>query len=137
MRALARHKLKVHCIDCHSDQSGFKTVYGKAHLCPDPDVAPKEWERFMLGLAREIGRRPVLIPSADQCVTAIVDHAAALEQPYVFRPASVVTQALPATKKRQYELADERGLPVPWTKFVQSFEEVRRLVAKRSAPGSA
>lgn len=134
MRALARHKLEVHCIDCHSDQPGFKTVYGKAHLCPDPDVAPGEWERFMLGLAQEIGRRPVLIPSADQYVTAIAEHAAALEQPYIFRPASVVTQALLATKKRQYELADERGLPVPRTKFVQSFEEVRQFGSEAQFP---
>jgi predicted ATP-grasp superfamily ATP-dependent carboligase len=127
MRTLARRELEVCCIDCHAAQPGFKTVYGKAHLCPDPDVEPAEWARFMVELVGKLGRRPVLIPSADQYVTAIATHAAALDQQYIFRQASVVTQALLATKKRQYELADEHGLPVPKTKFVQSLEEVRQF----------
>jgi len=81
----------------------------------------------MIELARSMGRKPVLIPTADQFVTAIADHATALEQHYIFRRASMETQALFATKKRQYEIADEYGLPVPKTKFVHSIEEVRQF----------
>ena len=127
MRTLVRRKVEVCCIDCDPAQPGFRTVYGRAYLCPNPDSEPEDWERFMIELARSIGRRPVLISSSDQFVTAIADHAAALEQHYIFRPASVATQALLATKKRQYEFAAENGLPVPRTKFVQSIEEVRQF----------
>ena len=94
MRDLGRRKVEVCCIDCSPGQQGFRTVYGKGYLCPNPDTEPAEWERFMIELAGRIGRKPALIPSADQFVTAIAAHAAALEPHYIFRPASVTTQAL-------------------------------------------
>jgi predicted ATP-grasp superfamily ATP-dependent carboligase len=88
----------------------------------------------MIELAKSIGRKPVLIASSDLFVTAIADHAAALEPHYIVRPGSVATQALLATKKRQYEIADMNGLPVPKTKFVQSIEEVRQFAAAAQFP---
>jgi predicted ATP-grasp superfamily ATP-dependent carboligase len=127
MRTFARRNVEAHCIDCDPAQPGFKSVYGKAHLCPNPDFEPEQWVRFMIELATGIGRPPVLIPSADQFVTAIAAHASALERHYIFRPASMATQALLATKKRQYEFAEGNGLPVPKTEFVQSIEDVRRF----------
>jgi len=134
MRNLVRRKVETCCIDCVPDQPGFQTVYGKTYLCPNPDTQPAAWERFMIELAKRMGRRPVLIPSADQFVTAIAGHAAALSPHYIFRPDSVATQALLATKKRQYEIADVNGLPVPKTKFVQSIEEVRQFGSEAQFP---
>jgi D-aspartate ligase len=134
MRNLARRKVETCCIDCNTEEPGFKTVYGKAHLCPNPDTQPVEWEQFMIELAKRIGRKPVLIPSADQFVTAIAEHAAALEPHFIFRRASVATQALLATKKRQYEIADVNGMPVPRTKFVESIEEVRQFASVAQFP---
>ncbi len=134
MRNLTRRKVETFCIDCDDSQPGFKTVYGKANLCPNPDTHPEEWERYMIDLATRIGRRPVLIASADQFVTAIADHAARLEPHYIFRPASVATQALLATKKRQYEIADVNGLPVPNTSFVESVEQLRRFASVAQFP---
>ena len=134
MRNLGRKKIETCCVDCNASKPGFKTVYGKAYLCPNPDTHPAEWEQFMIELAKRIGRRPVLIPSSDLFVTAIADHAAALEPHFIFRPASVATQALLATKKRQYEIADLNGLPVPKTNFVQSLEEVRKFASEAQFP---
>lgn len=134
MRNLVRHNIEASCIDCNASKPGFKTVYGKAYLCPNPDTHPTEWERFMIELAKNIGRKPVLIPSSDLFVTAIADHAAALEPHYILRATSVATQALLATKKRQYEIADMNGLPVPKTKFVQSIEEVREFAGAAQFP---
>jgi predicted ATP-grasp superfamily ATP-dependent carboligase len=134
MRNLARRKVQTCCIDCDASQPGFKTVYGKAHLCPNPDTEPAEWEQFMIELATSIDRKPVLIPSADQFVTAIAAHAAALEPYFVFRSASVATQALLATKRRQYEIADVNGMTVPKTKFVESIEQVREFAGEAQFP---
>ena len=134
MRDLVRHHIEACCIDSDATKSGFKTVYGKAYLCPNPDTEPMKWEQFMIELAKRIGRKPVLIPSSDLFVTAIADHAAALEPHYIVRSASVATQALLATKKRQYEIADGNGLPVPKTKFVESIEEVRSFANEAQFP---
>ena len=97
-------------------------------------MEPDAWARFMIDLAAQIGNKPVLIPSSDLFVTAIADHAAELESHFTFRAASVATQALLATKKRQYEIADLNGLPVPTTRFVQSLEEVRAFAREATFP---
>jgi predicted ATP-grasp superfamily ATP-dependent carboligase len=134
LRNLVRRKVEGCLIDCDAAQPGFKTVYGKAHLCPNPDTHPDEWLRFMTELAKSTGRKPVLIASADQYVTAIAAHAAALEPYYTFRPASVATQALLATKKRQYEIAEMNGLPVPRTQFVESLDALRSFAESAQFP---
>ncbi|MGD0548357.1 MAG: hypothetical protein ABR991_11095 [Terracidiphilus sp.] len=134
MRNLARRKIEACCIDCDASQQGFRTVYGRAYHCPNPDTHPAEWEFFMIELAKRLGRKPVLIASADQFVTAIAAHASALDPHYIFRPASVATQALLATKKRQYEIAEVNGLPVPKTMFVESLQTLRGFAAGARFP---
>jgi predicted ATP-grasp superfamily ATP-dependent carboligase len=123
MRDLAHRGLRVCCIDHNPAQPGFRTIYGKGYLCPNPEEAPLEWLQFMLSLAERLGGKPVLISSADLYVTAIADHAAALAGRFVFAH-SVSSQALLATKKRQYELSESHGLPVPRTRFVTSLAEI-------------
>ena len=134
MRNLARRGVETACIDCVRGHPGFKTVYGTGYFCPNPDERPGEWVGFMADLAARIGARPVLIPSADQFVTAMAAHAAALRERYLFHQASVATQSLLATKKRQYEIADTGGLPVPRTKFVESREELLEFAAAARFP---
>ena len=134
MRNLARRGLSVSCIDCSPDMQGFRTIYGKAHLCPNPDHKPAEWVQFMKSLARTLGGRPVLIPSADQFVSAISEHAAELEDDFVFCSASAGTQALLATKERQYAVAEQYGLPVPRTLFVTSFPELQAFASQGQFP---
>jgi predicted ATP-grasp superfamily ATP-dependent carboligase len=134
MRDLARRKVETFCIDCDPTQQGFRTVYGKAFLCPNPDTHPSEWAAFMIDLAKSLKCRPVLIPSADQFVTAIADHAAELEPHFIFKAASAATQSLLATKKRQYAIADANGLAVPRTQYVESADEVRDFAAKAQFP---
>jgi predicted ATP-grasp superfamily ATP-dependent carboligase len=46
----------------------------------------------------------------------------------------VATQALLATKKRQYEIADVNGMPVPKTKFVESIDELRQFASEAQFP---
>ena len=59
MRNLLRHKVETCCIDCNPSKQGFKTVYGKAYLCPNPDTHPAEWEQFMSGMRQIFPDRPV------------------------------------------------------------------------------
>jgi D-aspartate ligase len=134
MRNLSRRGVSVCCIDFISTQPVFQTVYGKAHLCPNPDTHGAEWVKFMIALAGNLKGKPVLIPSADQFVTAIGDHAAELEPHFTFCRSSAETQALLATKKRQYDIAGKHGLPVPRTEFVTSLEDLQRFSAAAQFP---
>jgi predicted ATP-grasp superfamily ATP-dependent carboligase len=123
MRQLFRRGVRVSAIDWFPGQPGFHTVYGKVRLCPNPDDQPTQWVDFMCDLAGRFPSKPVLIPSADQFVSAVANHAAVLRKHYLFSETMGV-QALLATKQRQYEFAGSHGLPVPRTAFVQSGEEL-------------
>jgi predicted ATP-grasp superfamily ATP-dependent carboligase len=124
VRYLVRRGVTAYCIDNDRKRQGFRSVYGKTFECPDPDRKPAEWLGFMLELARKVGGKPVLIPSADAFVSAMAKHADELEKAYVFCRDTVALQGLLATKERQYDLAIEHGMPVPRTKFAKSLEEV-------------
>jgi len=134
MRNLARRGLHTSCIDSNPRNPAFRTVYGKAHLCPNADQQPAQWLEFMISLAKSFRQRPVLISSSDQYVTAMAQHADALEPHFIFHRSSSAVQGLLATKERQYSVADELGLPVPRTCFVRSLEETMAFAAMARFP---
>jgi len=134
MRNLVRRGLKVYCVEWLREQPCFRSVYGTSFECPHPDNQPAEWLGFMVGLSGKIGDRPVLIPSADQFVTAIARHADRLEPHFRFHPAGVALQGLLATKERQYDLANDHGLPVPRTRFVASSADLDEFASTARFP---
>jgi len=123
VRSLVRRNVHATLFDCDQSMPGFKSVYGPARLCPNPDLRPDAWLRFMLNLAGEHKQRPVLIASADQFVTAISRHADILKSHYIFSTGMALHGAL-AEKRTQYKLAWKHGMPMPRTEFVSSLEEV-------------
>ncbi len=134
MRALQRRGVKVYGVDHRPEMSGFKTRYADVRLCPDPDVKPHEWVAFMIKLSGEIGGQPVLISSADQYVSAIAAYGEEIDDYFRFCKSSMATQALLATKERQYAVAGEHGLPVPRTRFLQSAEDVEAFAREARFP---
>ncbi len=124
MRNLLRRGLRVWCFDASASQPAFKSVYGKTLLCPNPDVDPKAWLSFMLGLADNIGQKPVLIASADQFVSAIAEHADDLQERFIFNAAATRIQGVLATKRRQYELASQHGLTIPRSQLITSSRDL-------------
>jgi len=134
MRTLARRGVTTYCIGHGQNRQAFHTVYGKAFTCPDPDRNPAEWLEFMLDLARKVGGKPVLIPSADIFVLAMAAHADALEKAYIFCRETIALQGLLATKKQQYDLAFEHGMPIPRTRFAASWEEVNKFGSEVDYP---
>lgn len=134
MRDLLRRRLRVVGVDCHLEHEGFRSRYGKSHLCPNPDTHPNEWVAFMIELAASLGTKPVIIPVADEFVCAIAAHADVLQHHYIFSMESVALQAALATKEQQYALARECGLPIPRTEYIQSRAEMEAFVAEARFP---
>jgi D-aspartate ligase len=134
MRDLLHRGVRVVGVDCFPTNPGFRSCYGKSYLCPNPDRQPDEWLAFMRKLARELGGKPVIIPAADIFVSALGDHAAALESDYRFSRDSVVLQAALATKEQQYALAAKAGFPCPRTEYVQSQQELAAFCAAARFP---
>jgi D-aspartate ligase len=123
VRTLVRRGVRATSFDSDRRYPGFRSVYGHAHACPDPDADPQAWVDFMIKLSGKMGGKPVLIPSADVFVSAIADHSDQLAGHYIMSP-GVQLQGLLASKQTQYELAAKHGMPLPHTRFVKSAEEV-------------
>jgi predicted ATP-grasp superfamily ATP-dependent carboligase len=126
VRGLQQRGVRAICFDATPDNPGFRSVYGPARLCPDPDLDGPGWLRFMATLAEEIGSRPVLIASSDRFVSAIARHASALSDHYLLSPGTAL-QGLLADKHTQYELAAGHGMPMPLTQFARTVDEVRQF----------
>jgi D-aspartate ligase len=126
MRALVRRGVRSCCFDCHPEYPGFRSVYGPGYACPDPDVDRVGWVEFMINLAGTLGGKPVLIPSADQFVSAIALNASQLAEYYILSP-GIALQGHLSMKQTQYALAAEHGMPLPNTQLVHSEDELNRF----------
>lgn len=133
VRSLVRRNVRAAFFDCDPSMPGFRSVYGPARLCPNPDVEPEAWVRFMLDLAGEYDRPPVLIASADQFVTVISRYEEALRPHYVFSTGIALHGAL-AEKRTQYRLARQHGMPLPRTEFAASLGEVQAFGRQAAFP---
>lgn len=98
-------------------------MYGRAHLCPNPDREPDAWVRFMVDLAQTMPDRPALICSSDQYVTAVAAHEQRLREHYILSPGSAL-QGLLADKQTQYDLASKHGMPMPRTEYAVCEDQV-------------
>ena len=78
--------------------------------------------------------KPVIIPAADQFVSALGKHAEVLQNYYIFSFESVAVQAVLATKEQQYELAREHGLTICNTAYIQSRQEMQEFAATARFP---
>jgi predicted ATP-grasp superfamily ATP-dependent carboligase len=133
MRSLVRRGVRASCFDCNPSHAGFRSVYGSAKSCPDPDEEPQAWLRFMRDLAREQDGRAALIPSSDKFVSSISRFADQLSEHYLLSP-GVALQGLLADKQTQYRLAAEHGMPMPRTSRVQSLAEAEAFAREASFP---
>jgi D-aspartate ligase len=134
MRDLERHGVRAIGVDCHLEHEGFRSIYGKSHACPDPDSHPEQWLDFMRTLSRDLGTKPVLIPAADQFVSAMGRHSRELREHFIFSTAAVEIQANLATKEQQYALANQLGFPCPRTAYIQSRAELQEFVEAARFP---
>lgn len=133
VRSLKRNGVRAICIDSNPDNPGFRSVYGPARLCPDPDQHPDDWLQFMRELAAEVGERSALIPSSDKFVSAIARHAESLHPGFILSP-GIALQAALAEKRKQYDLAMRHGMPMPATRNIGSAEEASRFAEQAQFP---
>jgi len=134
MRDLIRRGVRTVGVDYVPEHEGFRSVYGKSYLCPDPDIYPDQWVAFMESLSKDLGARPVIIPAADRFVMALGRHADRLRNTYIFSTEAISVQAALATKEQQYDLARKHGFPCPHTAYIQSLDELRDFTANAQFP---
>jgi D-aspartate ligase len=129
VRALARLGIPVIGVDNDLEQPGARTRYAHKVHCPGFGSEGPALVDCLIALAGQLGRKAVLFPSGDINLTVVSEHRERLAEHFLLRlpPREVLRRIL--DKKAFYRFAQERGLPIAETWFVENPEHVRRLAA--------
>jgi predicted ATP-grasp superfamily ATP-dependent carboligase len=126
-RALGRVGIPVIGIDSDLEQPGAQTRYARKIQCPDFSIEGPGLVECLERLADELGTKAVLFPSGDINLTVVSEYRERLAQRFhISLPSREVLHTI-LDKKAFYRFAQEHGLPIANTWFVDDPDDVRRL----------
>ena len=130
VRALARVGIPVIGIDDDLNQPGARTRYARKIRCPGFSGGGAALVDCLTALAGEIGRKAPILPSGDINLSVVSEHRERLaEHFHLSLPTREVLHRM-LDKKAFYRFAQQHGLPIADTWFVEDADEVRRLAAR-------
>ncbi len=120
-RSLGRLGIPVYNVDSTRWAPARFSRYCRGAFHWDIDTAPPEKSvEYLTAVARQVGRRAVLIAGTDRAATFVARHATALEPSYIFPAQSPKLADSLASKKTMYGLARENDIPTPPTLCLQT-----------------
>jgi D-aspartate ligase len=84
------------------------------------NASPEQSVKYLSTVARQIGRRSLLIPGTDRAAVFVANHGRALEPWYIFPAQNPALADLLATKMAMCCLALENHIPTPTTLWMQT-----------------
>ena len=135
VRSLGRLGIPVHLVARDSQTPGFYSRYCKGRrVCNvENDNVEKSLE-VLLEVGREIGQRSILIPTDDNAVLFVADHASALAEQFLFPPMCPKLIREVSSKKGMYYLAKKHGVPTPEAAFPTSRLDVLDFISRAQFP---
>ncbi len=133
IRSLGRRGIPVLALDSHELPGTYSRYCVKAIL-PDPVENESTWLGFLIRTAERLGRRGVIIPTSDALVLFVSRNRDELRPHFDFSLAEENVLEDIADKKRQYQLAEKCGVPIPTTYFPGNLEELRSIAGKMTYP---
>lgn len=125
MRTLGRMGVSVYGIDPDDKTVALSSAYCRGKFIWDINTAPPlQTVDFLRDVARAIGKRPLLIPTADEGAVFVAENAAALSEFFLFlRPGARLIKSL-ISKESMYFLAKLHDIPTAETAFPKSRSDV-------------
>ncbi len=134
-RTLGRVGVDVHGVDRNVDDPAFRSKYFRgAHRWDLVEQPPEATVNFLLDVGRKLGNRALLIPTSDDTVQLVADHADALSETFVFARQSPDLIRRLKSKEENYHLAKDVGVPVPETQFPKSKADVLEFCDRATFP---
>ncbi len=136
IRTLGRHGIKVFALDYDFSKAyalSSRYVYRKI-LCPDINRDEAALAEFLLKLGSQFDQPPVLMASADNYALLISRYAEELSPYYLFpdNPPGLLEKVI--NKKSLYQLAQEKGLQMPLTFFLNDRAAIKEVAEKIPYP---
>ncbi len=127
VRSLARSGVPVIGIGVHPDRFGFATRYCTSKQCPNPVTQAEELLRFFQREGRKLSEPGILLPASDEFVVFLWRYREELQEYFRFNSAPPDVMEAGVNKRKQYELAEQLGVPFPATFYPGSMDDVRRI----------
>jgi len=135
LRSLGRMGVSVHLVACDAQTPGFSSRYCKGSMvCNVENGNAQKSVGSLLDLGRKIGRRAILIPTDDNAVLFVSDHAAALSEQFIFPTMNPALIREVSSKKGMYFLAKKHGVPTPEAAFPTSRQDVLDFLTRAKFP---
>jgi D-aspartate ligase len=127
VRSLGRAGVPVIGLDSNPVMPGFASRYCEAKLSPDPVHEPEALLEFLMKEGEHLDEPGILMPAADAYVLFIARYRDELCNRYMFSlPPDGVLEAM-VNKRRQYDLAEQIGIPLAKSYYPESMEEVDQI----------
>jgi predicted ATP-grasp superfamily ATP-dependent carboligase len=129
LRSLGRRGVSLLVVD-HAPRVATHSRYATPLVLGTPAGRFEAWPSVLERIGEQLPGPAVLLPTTDELVTMVAEHADELRRWYRFLVPDAATVAAIVNKARQYERARAAGIPIPRTHHVTSSDD---LVAH--APG--
>jgi D-aspartate ligase len=124
-RSLGRLGVPVYNVDAGRFIPSFISRYSKGKFVWDAETQPAEESiRFLEAIAKNIGKKAVLIPTSDNLATMVAEYGDRLAESFLFPRMSLDLVDGLCSKKTMYHLARNADIPTAETAFPQSRGEV-------------
>lgn len=134
IRSLGGRGVPVFALDHRPWEVGMHSRFAHPVVLPDPAVSPDAWRDFLLEAGELLDCRPVLIPTGDPHLRALVPAAEHLGRSYPAPlPPGEVYEAL-SEKRRQYALLRGQGVLMPQFIDVAAEADLRAATASVGFP---
>lgn len=123
-RRLCQQGVPVWSVSFNPDEQGWRSRYGKKHLCPNPDEDYDAWLGFMRDLAAASPEPPLVLPMSDTFVVAFDKAAKEPDWPLRLYGMGSGLRTRLTCKRSTFEMAAQHRFPCPLTRYIQSRDEL-------------
>lgn len=134
-RSLGRVGVPVYVIDPRRFTPSSVSKYSKGKYVWDIDShTPSQTVSFLEDISRELGDRPILIPTTDPAAVLVADNLTRLSKSFLLPElTSALVNGL-TDKKEMYFLAKKHNIPTPETIFPTSKTDVLEFLDRATFP---
>src|SRR5215467_2404316 len=134
-RSLGRRGVPVYSVDADYWEPTFSSRYCRRRFLLNIESDPPDQSlAFLLQIGRQLGGRPILIPTTDHGACWVAQHAAVLQEAFRFPCQKVELMRSLSDKGRMQDLARRHGVPTPQSVVPRSREELLHFLETAVLP---
>ena len=135
IRSLGRAGVCIYGVHRYSWEPSAWSRYLQGIFCWDfLSASTPDSLSFLLDVARQIGRQPILIPTSDITALFVAENATALGEWYLTATPPLEAVRTFSSKKRTADLCEKLGIPCPQTALPRARQDVLDFIQKATFP---